>query len=210
MQLRSDDFRDMQPIPEAFAFGRPGDAGEPCVLSGNRSPQLAWSEVPPGTRSFVLTCVDDDAPSRADDVNQAGRRVPAALPRVEFTHWLLVDVPAEVRELAAGRCGEGVVPHGKQSPPGPPGTKQGLNDYTGWFAGDAAMAGDWYGYDGPCPPWNDDLVHRYRYTLHALDVAELGLAGRFTLADVRAAMAGHVLAQATLTGTYTLNVALRR
>lgn len=210
MQLRSDNFRDMQPIPEAFAFGRPGDAGEPCVLAGNRSPHLAWSAVPAGTRSFALLCVDADAPTRADDVNQPDRRVPASLPRAEFSHWLLVDIPAECRELAAGSCGEGVVAHGKQSPPGPPGSRQGLNDYTGWFAGDAAMAGDWFGYDGPCPPWNDERVHHYRFSLHALDVASLGLEGRFTLADARAAMKGHVLAEAALIGTYTLNVALRR
>lgn len=210
MQLRSDSFRDMQPIPEAHAFGRTGDAAEPCVLADNRSPHLAWSDVPPGTRSFVLTCVDGDAPSRADDVNQPGRRVPATLPRVAFTHWLLVDLPADLRELAAGACGEGVVAHGKRQPPGPRGSRQGLNDYTAWFAGDAAMAGDWFGYDGPCPPWNDDLLHHYRFSLYALDVADLGLAGRFTLADVREAIAGHVLAEAALTGTYTLNVALRR
>jgi Raf kinase inhibitor-like YbhB/YbcL family protein len=209
MKLRSDDFGDMQPIPEALAFGRPGD-GEPCVLAGNRSPHLAWSDVPAGTRSFALLCVDADAPTSADDVNRSDRRVPASLPRAEFTHWLLVDIAPECRELAAGSCGVGVVAHGKQSPPGPPGSKQGLNDYTGWFAGDAAMAGDWFGYDGPCPPWNDERLHHYRFSLHALDVAGLGLEGRFTLADVRAAMENHVLAEAALTGTYTLNVALRR
>lgn len=210
MHLRSDSFRDMQPIPEAFAFGRPGDAGEPCVLADNRSPQLAWSDVPPGTRSFALLCVDGDAPTCADDVNQADRRVPAALPRTEFTHWLLVDIAPDCRGLAAGQCGEGVVAHGKQSPPGPPGSRQGLNDYTGWFAGDAAMAGDWFGYDGPCPPWNDERMHHYRFSLHALDVDRLDLDRHFTLADVRKAMAGHVIAEATLTGIYTLNAALRR
>jgi Raf kinase inhibitor-like YbhB/YbcL family protein len=72
------------------------------------------------------------------------------------------------------------------------------------------MAGDWFGYDGPCPPWNDERMHHYRFSVHALDVDRLGLDGRFTLADVRTAMAGHVLAEATLTGTYTLNAALRR
>lgn len=210
MRLHSESFRDMQPIPETFAFGRPGDAGEPCVLSTNRSPHLAWSDVPAGTRSFALLCIDRDAPTRADDVNQPGRRVAAALPRAEFAHWLLVDLPAGLRELAAGACGEGVVARGKQAPPGPPGSRQGLNDYTHWFAGDPDMAGDWFGYDGPCPPWNDELVHRYRFSLHALDVANLGLEARFTLADARAAMAGHVLAEATVTGTYTLVAALRR
>jgi phosphatidylethanolamine-binding protein (PEBP) family uncharacterized protein len=42
----------------------------------------------------------------------------------------------------------------------------------GWFAGDNDMRGDYYGYDGPCPPWNDEIVHRYVFTLFALDVAE--------------------------------------
>ena len=42
------------------------------------------------------------------------------------------------------------------------------------------MSGDYFGYDGPCPPWNDALVHRYVFTLYALDVATLGLQGPFT------------------------------
>jgi Raf kinase inhibitor-like YbhB/YbcL family protein len=210
MQLRSDDFNDQQPIPAALAFGKPGADGEPCVFSDNRSPHLAWSQVPAGARSFALLCIDVDVPTVGDDVNQPGRRVPASLPRTEFTHWILVDVPADLRELAQGACGEGVVAHGKRDPKGPPGSRQGVNDYTGWFAGDASMAGDYLGYDGPCPPWNDDRLHHYRFQLYALDVAALDLPPRFALADVRAAMDGHVLAEATLTGTYTLNPALRR
>ena len=75
MQLHSDDFRDGQPIPATFAFGRPGDAGEPCVLAANRNPHLAWTDAPAGTRSFVLTCIDLDAPTSGEDVNQ-----PAQLP----------------------------------------------------------------------------------------------------------------------------------
>ena len=67
-----------------------------------------------------------------------------------------------------------------------------------------------YGYDGPCPPWNDDVIHHYHFRVYALDVSRLGVDGRFTAADVRAAMAGHVLAEAAVTGTYTLNAALRR
>ena len=60
-----------------------------------------------------------------------------------------------------------------------PGAKQGINDFTGWFAGDAAMSGDYYGYDGPCPPWNDDLLHHYHFRVYALDVPTLGISGRF-------------------------------
>lgn len=209
MQLTSHDFAEGRPIPEGCAFGRPGDAGEPCVLSANRNPQLAWSDVPNGTRSFVLLCIDVDVPTRGDDVNQPGRVVPADLPRAEFVHWMMIDVPRECRELANGSCSDGVVARGKRTPAGPPGARQGRNDYTGWFAGDADMAGDYFGYDGPCPPWNDALVHRYRFHLYALDVSALDLGDDFTLAEVRAAMRDHVLAEAALTGIFTLNPELR-
>ena len=53
------------------------------------------------------------------------------------------------------------MPRGKPGPDAPHGARHGINDYTGWFASDADMAGDYYGYDGPCPPWNDEIPHRY-------------------------------------------------
>jgi hypothetical protein len=170
MRIRSDDLEHMQPIPEEFAFAKPGLGDEPVALSANQNPHLAWSDVPNGTRSFVLIVVDTDVPTRADDVNKEGRHVPASLPRAEFFHWVMVDIPPECRELGARSCAEGVVAHGRRHPPGPPGAQQGINDFTGWFANDAAMAGDYYGYDGPCPPWNDDLLHHYHFRVYALDV----------------------------------------
>jgi len=204
MQLRSDNFADGQPIPPANAFGKPG---APVALSDNRSPHLAWKDSPEGTRSFVLTCIDVDVPSRGDDVNQAGRVVPADLPRVEFVHWLMANIPAECGEFDEGACCDGITPRGKRDPHGPPGSVQGLNDYTAWFAGDAEMGGSYLGYDGPCPPWNDSLVHHYHFRIHALDVAKLELSPGFTLAELRAAMHGHVLAQAELVGTYAIRPA---
>ncbi|MDO1529675.1 YbhB/YbcL family Raf kinase inhibitor-like protein [Fulvimonas sp. R45] len=201
MQLLSDNFSNGRPVPPGNAFGRPG---HPVALSDNRSPHLAWTGAPPATRSFVLTCIDPDVPSRGDDVNQEGRTVPADLPRVEFAHWLMANIPAECGELAEGACGEGIVPHGKREPHGPPGSVQGRNDYTGWFAGDPDMAGDYLGYDGPCPPWNDSIVHHYHFRIHALDVPALDLRPGFTLAELRAAMAGHVLSEAELVGTYAI------
>jgi Raf kinase inhibitor-like YbhB/YbcL family protein len=206
MQLRSDSFENGASIPAEFAFGKPGD---PVALSDNRNPHLAWKDAPAATRSFVLTCIDADVPSKPDDVNQAGREVPASLPRVEFVHWLMADVPRECGELAAGSCSDGITARGKHDPVGPPGSVQGKNDYTGWFAGDKDMAGDYLGYDGPCPPWNDAIVHRYRFHLFALDVASLGLKPGFDLAELREAMRGHVLAEASLGGSYTLNPRLR-
>jgi len=205
MKLHSNSFQHRGRIPAEFAFGRPGDAGEPCVLSHNRNPHLAWDDVPAGTRSFALLCIDSDVPSKPDDVNQVGREVPADLPRVDFTHWAMVDLPADLREIAAASVSDGVTPHGKREPAGPAGARQGENDYTGWFAGDAAMQGEYRGYDGPCPPFNDAIEHRYFFRLFALDIDRLDVPPRFTAADVFAAMRGHVLGEALIQGSYTLN-----
>ena len=179
------------------------------TASDNRSPQLSWSGVPSGTQSFAVICHDPDVPSRGDDVNQEGRVVPKTLPRVDFFHWVLVDLPASVTSLGEGEFASGVTAKGKPGPAAAHGARQGTNDYTGWFAGDAQMGGDYSGYDGPYPPFNDLRVHRYFFRLFALDVAILDLPERFTAADVERAMQGHVLAEAAVHGTYTLNTALR-
>lgn len=204
MKLHSESFPDQGVIPERNAFARV-DPQTRVALAGNRNPQLAWADVPEGTRSFAILCVDPDVPTRPDDVNQEGREVPADLPRTDFFHWVLVDVSPDTRALAEGDYSNGITPRGKAGPLALDGTRQGLNDYTGWFAADRDMNGDYFGYDGPCPPWNDARVHRYVFTVYALDVAELGVSGRFTGAQALEAMRGHVLAQASLTGTYTLN-----
>ena len=207
MRLSSSSFADGAAIPGEFAFCVPDPAHRVC-LGRNLNPHLAWSDVPEGTRSFALICHDPDVPSRGDDVNQEGRTVPADLPRVDFFHWVLVDLPASLREIAPGEFSREVVPKGKAGPQAPHGSRQGINDYTDWFAGDNDMRGDYYGYDGPCPPWNDSIIHHYVFTLYALDVARLPLDGRFTGPAVRQAIAGHILAQASLTGTYSLNPAV--
>ena len=206
MRLSSDAFSENQPIPGEFAFAVIATPG-PITLSGNRNPPLAWSDVPEGTQSFALIVSDPDVPSVGTDVNQAGRSVPHDLPRVEFTHWLLANLPADRRMIAAGEFSDGVTARGKAAA-GAHGSVQGLNDYTGWFAGDADMAGDYHGYDGPCPPWNDERMHHYTFTVYALSVPALTLPERYNIADLRAAMAGHVLASASLMGRYTLNPAV--
>ena len=204
MKLTTTAFHDDGVIPSELAFGKP-DAKARVALSANRNPDLAWTGAPAGTKSFAVLCVDPDVPSRGDDVNQEGRVVPASLPRVDFFHWVLVDVPASTTSIARGEHADGVVPHGKPGPAAKHGARHGINDYTGWFAGDPSMAGDWYGYDGPCPPWNDAIAHRYVFTVYALDVPRLAVEGRFGGADAIRAMAGHVLAQASVTGRYALN-----
>jgi Raf kinase inhibitor-like YbhB/YbcL family protein len=208
MQLKSDSFIDGTPIPGEFAFAVI-DPTTHVSLSRNRNPHLIWSDAPAVTKSFALICHDYDVPSRGDDVNKEGREIPASLARVDFFHWLLLDIPAAMREIPAGAYSDGVVARGKPGPNAPNGLRHGINDYTGWFASDPNMKGNYFGYDGPCPPWNDSIVHHYVFTLYALDTAHLNVHGDLTGANVRAALAGHVLAQAHLSGTYTLNPRLR-
>ena len=204
MELRSDNFADGEPIPLEFAFGR-SDPVKRIALSRNRNPHLAWADPPPGTRSFALICHDPDVPSAMDDVNQEGREVPCSLPRMTFYHWILFDLPPEVRTIEPGSHSDGIVARGKPGPQAPGGYLHGTNDYGKWFSGDPDMRGEYHGYDGPCPPWNDSIVHHYNFTLYALDVAHLHVDGALTGPNVTAALRGHVLAQATLVGTYSLN-----
>lgn len=208
MELMTTAFAHMGAIPAEFAFGAM-DPAQHVKLSANRSPDFAWHGLPPGTKSLALICHDPDVPSRGDDVNQEGRTVPASLPRVDFFHWVLVDMAPDTPAIARGEFSDGVTARGKSGPHAPRGARQGVNDYTGWFAGDKDMAGSYFGYDGPCPPWNDAILHRYVFTLYALDVPRLTVGGVFTGADVRKAMAGHILAQASVTGRYTLNPAVK-
>jgi Raf kinase inhibitor-like YbhB/YbcL family protein len=204
MKLESASFGDNQRIPGAYAFAVP-HATDHVTLSSNRNPQLAWSGAPAGTKSFVLICHDRDVPSKGDDVNKEGRSVPASLPRVDFYHWLLVDIPANVSAIAEAEFSDGITARGKPGPAAKYGARHGLNDYTGWFAGDKDMGGNYFGYDGPCPPWNDEIVHHYVFTVYALDSARCAVSGVFKGAEVLKAIEGHVLAKASLTGIYALN-----
>ena len=204
MKITSPSFQNNGRIPAEFAFGAP-DPKTHVTLSKNRNPELSWSDVPAGTKSFAVICHDYDVPSKGDDVNQEGRTVPASLPRVDFYHWVLVDLPAGITSIKAGEFSDGVTPRGKGGPVGPRGTRQGINDYTAWFAGDKDMGGDYFGYDGPCPPWNDTILHHYVFTVYALDVEKCPVCGKFTGADVLAAIKGHVLGEAKLSGVYSLN-----
>ncbi|GAB6195628.1 YbhB/YbcL family Raf kinase inhibitor-like protein [Lysobacter xanthus] len=203
MRLTSDSFQHRQRLPAEFAAGL--RSGDDVGFGPNRNPQLAWDEAPANTRSFALLVIDPDVPTVPEMVGKPGVEIPVEQPRGDFIHWVMVDIPAEVREIAAGACSDGVVPHGKREPAGPAGSRQGLNDYTGWFAGDEGLRGDWRGYDGPFPPPNDLRLHRYFFRLFALDVARLDVPERFTGADALRAMHGHVLGEALLQATYSLH-----
>lgn len=93
----------------------------------------------------------------------------------DFVHWLVYGITASPT---------GGLPLGVAASPDAP--LQGTNSFGK------------RGYGGPCPPSG---THHYRFTLSALDrVPELTGAPRIDA--IKAAMAGHVLAEATLTGTY--------
>ncbi|MGH8501126.1 MAG: YbhB/YbcL family Raf kinase inhibitor-like protein [Gammaproteobacteria bacterium] len=129
----------------------------------NVSPGLNWSGLPAGTRSLVLIVDDPDAPD------------PAA-PKMTWVHWVLYNIPPEVKGL----------PEGVSERDLPQGTGQAITDFQR------------AGYGGPCPPVGE---HRYFHKLYALD-ATLPALDRPTKREVEAAMHGHILERAELVGTY--------
>lgn len=200
MELSIDGITDGEAIPSRFALCATRDE-----MGENRSPGMTWTGTPSGTRSLAISCVDPDAPSDPTDVNQEGRTVAPDLPRVSFAHWLLTDLPDDLTAIVEGADGSGIVAGGKTVADSPVGGVRGANDFTSWFEGDAEMAGTYGGYDGPCPPWNDSIVHHYTWTVYAIDIDSVGLDPGFRLADFEAAIEGHVLASAAVTGLYSLN-----
>ena len=101
MKVWSDSFKSGEPMPARCAFGKPNPQLR-VELSDNKNPHLAWSDLPAGSKSLVVICHDSDVPSRADDVNQEGKTVPASLPRVDFYHWVLVDLAPDTATIADG------------------------------------------------------------------------------------------------------------
>lgn len=203
LNLSIDGIADGQRIPEEFAFGVRTDS-EPFTFGPNISPAISWSAGPDGTRSYAIIMHDRSVPTVFDDANQEGRTIPADLARMDFMHWVLVDIPAATTGLPKGAESDAVVPKGKPTGQAAHGVR-GANDFGMFMASNPDMAGDYGGYDGPAPPWNDEIMHEYVFTVYALDVETLGLTGVFSGADALAGMEGHVLASGQVIGEYTLN-----
>ena len=203
LNVSIDGWNNGEHIPAKFAFGKIPETGH-FELGGNTSPAIAWDGAPEGTKSYAIICHDPDVPSVADDVNQEGKFVSTDLPRVNFYHWVLADIPVDITSLAEGVASAGVTPRGK-----PSGKKDyglaGLNNYTQWFAGDPDMEGNYADYDGPCPPWNDSIVHHYYFTVYALNTEKLELNEIFDANDVIKAIENHVVAEGSWMGTYSMN-----
>ncbi|MTE16060.1 YbhB/YbcL family Raf kinase inhibitor-like protein [Nocardia aurantiaca] len=200
MKVRSDSFDDNARIPGEFAYGVP-DAVHHVRAGANHNPHLAWDDVPAETRSFAVVCCDIDVPRTGSEANIEGLTIPQESPRADFYHLVLFDIPVGVRQIAAGSLRRGVTTHGKPGPTAPHNARYGLNDFS-------SEGIDHYGYDGPCPPWNDQRIHRYVFTVYALDAERLPLRQGVTGKQLRQAMIGHILGQAELVGTYTLNPGL--
>ena len=151
LKLTSSAFEDTAVIPAKFT----------CDGQRDLNPPLTISDVPEGTKSFALIMDDSDVPKviKSDGM---------------FDHWVLFNVPADTREIAAGVT---IGMHGANG--------AGQNQYT-----------------GPCPPKQyEPSQHRYVFRLYALD-SELPLQEGASKKDVETAMQGHVVAQTQLIGVY--------
>jgi Raf kinase inhibitor-like YbhB/YbcL family protein len=159
----------------------------------NISPEVSWSPGPQGTRSYVLIMTDLDVPKDLSLINRPGVTIPPDTPRVPFIHWVLIDIPPAMTTLPKGIESAGFVPKGNPVGPTDHGVR-GANVYSFFYPKDSPLAGVRGGYDGPCPPKNDPVPHRYVTRVYALDIPTLGLSGVFFGEDALKKMEGHILA----------------
>jgi Raf kinase inhibitor-like YbhB/YbcL family protein len=168
----------------------------------NISPSVSWSRGPPATRSYALIMADLDVPKDLSLINKPGVTIDADTPRMPLIHWVLVDIPPSVTRLRKGEESAGFVLQGKPFGPTDHGVR-GANVFTFFYPRDSDLAGPRGGYDGPCPPNNDVVPHRYVTYVYALDVATLGLSGLFFGEDAQRAMQGHILASGEAHASYS-------
>jgi Raf kinase inhibitor-like YbhB/YbcL family protein len=184
-------------MPDRQAFCAPAGARK-----ANVSPAVSWSAGPQGVLSYALRLQDLDVPAAFDQIEKPGVVIAKDAPRVSVDHWVLADIPANIHSLPEGADSAEFVKGGKQTGPTDHGVR-GENIYASFFAKKPDMAGPYGGYDGPCPPRNDEKPHRYVMHVYGLDVASLKLKGAFTGEAMARAMAGHVLAEGVTFATYS-------
>ncbi len=205
LKVHVDSFKSGGTVPNKYAFCVPAAQGH---TSGgqNINPSISWSKGPKGTKSYAIILYDTDSPAEHRELmNKEGVTMTADIKRHDFFHWVLADIPSNVTSIKEGADSNARVLHGK------PATSavgvKGLNDYTKVTASNDAMKGQYYGYDGPCPPWNDEDVHHYHFTVYALNVKSLNLPKDFDGPAAQDAMKGKILAQGEELGLYTQNPA---
>jgi Raf kinase inhibitor-like YbhB/YbcL family protein len=205
LKVHVDSVKSGKMIPDKYAFCVPAAQGH-AGPGSNISPPISWSKGPKGTQSYAIILTDTDSPkTNRDKMNKEGMTIPNTSERQTFYHWVLVDIPASVRSLKEGADSNARVLHGKTTP-ATVGT-HGLNMYTVAFAANDAMKGKYFGYDGPCPPWNDDATHHYHFSVYALGVKSLDLPSDFDGPAAMAAMKDKVLAEGRLDTIYVTNPA---
>ena len=207
LKVKVDSIKDGGMIPTKYSFCMPAAQGH-IGPAPDISPPISWKKGPKGTQSYAITLTDTDSPKEnRDKMNKEGMTVPSSSERQAFFHVVLVDIPANVRSLLEGAASNARVVHGKpaaQTKVGVPG----LMDFTKVFAANDALKGKYYGYDGPCPAWNDEInPHHFHFTVYALSVKSLGLSADFDGPAALEAMKGKILAEGKLDTIYTTNPA---
>jgi Raf kinase inhibitor-like YbhB/YbcL family protein len=206
LTVKVDDIKAGGMLANKFAFCVPAAQGH-TAHGGNINPSISWSKGPAGTKSYAIIVYDTQSPAEHREMmNKEGITMTADVKRHNFYHWVLADIPPSVTSIKEGADSSAWVAHGSPATPSAAGLK-GLNDYTKVMAANDAMKGNYYGYNGPCPPWNDDVVHEYHFTVYALSVNSLGLPKDFDGPAAQDAMKGKILAQGELLGMYTQNPA---
>jgi len=203
MKIWSDSVSDGSRLREEYTFLKPHSTAK-AELGKNRNPHFAWGEMPEGTKSLVMIMHDIDAPTSRDFVNKVGKVVPYDYPRTEFYHWGVVDLDSKTF-IQPGEFCKDVTVKGKAGPAGARGTRHAINDFTEWYKGNPNMEGTYFGYDGPAPPWNDEKLHNYVFTLYALKEKRCPIEGEFTCKDLLKTLGtGIVLEKASIKCTYSL------
>jgi Raf kinase inhibitor-like YbhB/YbcL family protein len=206
LNVHVDSIKDGGMLSNKYAFCAPAAQGH-TTGGPNINPSISWSKGPKGTKSFAIITYDTDSPAeQREKMNKEGETLTSAVPRKNFYHWILVDIPVNTAAIKEGADSNARVVHGKPATPSAAGVK-GLNDYTKATAANDAMKGQYYGYDGPCPPWNDENLHHYHFTVYALSVPSLNLPKDFDGAAAQEAMKGKILAQGEVLGIFTQNPA---
>ncbi len=207
LKVRVDTIKKGGMIPTKYAFCMAAAKGH-IAPGPDISPAISWSKGPKGTQSYAVIATDTDSPKTdREKMNKEGMTVPKTATRQTFFHMALVDIPANVRSLKEGAASNARVVHGKsaaQTMVGVPG----LMDFTKIFAANDALKGKYYGYDGPCSPWNDEIdPHHFHFMVYALKVKSLGLPADFDGPAAMEAMKDKVLAEGKLDAIYTTNPA---